>query len=184
MLIITIYFYVFCKYILQFFKLGSGCLNINVNIILFIYFFPKTYIIYNRLYVFSVAVKKARFVCEDGSYLEEMRNNYDRRFHSHLIHRLFISQLFISDYRTYTSEILTRIEPSIQNCGWDKPQNRGLYPCLASKVHGQFIALRDWNSSKFQIMRLLKQNVVTFRLYRNNFSVRRCNVFARKNCKI
>lgn len=168
--------------ILRFFKSGSDCLNINISITLFWNFFIRL-IIYNRLSVFSVAVKKARFVCEDGSYMEEMGNNYDGGF-THTWSIDYSAQLFISDYRIYTSEILTRVEPSIQNWGWDKPQNRGLYSCLASKVRGQFIALRDWNSSKFQIMRLLKQNVVTFRLYRNNFSVRRCNVLARKNCKI
>lgn len=31
----------------------------------------------NRVSVFSVAVKKARFVCEDGSYMERMGNTME-----------------------------------------------------------------------------------------------------------
>lgn len=137
--------------------------------------FFQRLVMYNSFFAFSVAVKKARFICEDGSYMGRIEKI---TMENSLIWSidLFPNYSFLITKR-YTSEILTRVEPGVQNWDWDKPQNRGLYSRFASKVCEQFIALRDWNSAKFRIMRLLKQNIVTFRLYQNNFSMWRCNVF-------
>jgi len=70
--------------------------------------FFQRLVTYNPFFAFSVAVKKARFVCEDGSYMGRIgKITMEDGSFTHLIHR-FVFQLSFSDYRIYTSEILTR----------------------------------------------------------------------------
>lgn len=91
-------------------RLSSGCLNANVDVLFFFVIFPRLTIC-NPSFVLSVAVKKARFVCEDGSYYvakkKKMRNvtSYEGgNFRIHLFSR-FVSRLLSN---LYTSEILSR----------------------------------------------------------------------------
>lgn len=89
-----------------FLESGSGYLNVNIGIVTCV-FLSKTC---NPFFAFSVAVKKARFVCEDGSYMGRIGKitMEDESFHSP-DPLICCPQLFFSYYRTYTSEILTRV---------------------------------------------------------------------------